>query len=83
MPAPATFAGVLGFVLSLAMVLFGISLLALLSLQSDYGARTARSTGAPTRATVVLALIDFGARRQLRGRRYRCCSSAGCSAGSR
>jgi hypothetical protein len=59
MPAPATIAGVLGFLLSLAMALFGISLLALLSLQSDYGAPDRSFYRGADSGSVVLALIDF------------------------
>ena len=59
MPAPATIAGVLGFLLSVAMVLFGISLLALLSLQSDYGAPDRPFYRGADSGSVVLALIDF------------------------
>jgi hypothetical protein len=59
MPAPATIAGVLGFLLSLAMVLFGISLLALLTLQSDYGAPDRSFYRGADSGSVVLALIDF------------------------
>ena len=59
MPAPATIAGVLGFLLSLAMVLFGISLLALLALQSDYGAPDRSFYRGADSGSVVLALIDF------------------------
>lgn len=59
MPAPATIAAVLGFLLSLAMVLFGISLLALLTLQSDYGAPDRSFYRGADSGSVVLALIDF------------------------
>ncbi len=59
MPAPASIAAVLGFLLSLAMVLFGISLLALLALQSDYGAPDRSFYRGADSGSVVLALIDF------------------------
>lgn len=68
-PAAATAAGVLGLVLSLAMALFGISLLALLSLQSDFGAPDRSFYQGADSGSVVLALIDFGL-------------AAGCAVGS-
>ncbi|HEX4729471.1 MAG TPA: hypothetical protein VH298_16805, partial [Jatrophihabitans sp.] len=59
-PAAATIAGVLGLMLSLPMALFGISLLALLSLQSDFGAPDRSFYQGADSGSVVLALIDFG-----------------------
>jgi hypothetical protein len=59
-PAAATAAGLLGLALSLAMALFGISLLALLSLQSDYGAPDRSFYRGADSGSAVLALIDFG-----------------------
>ena len=59
-PAAAIAAGLLGLALSLAMALFGISLLALLSLQSDYGAPDRSFYRGADSGSAVLALIDFG-----------------------
>jgi hypothetical protein len=59
-PTAATVAGVLGLALSLAMALFGISLLALLTLQSDFGAPDRSFYRGADSGSVVLALIDFG-----------------------
>jgi hypothetical protein len=58
-PAAATAAGLLGLALSLAMALFGISLLALLSLQSDYGAPDRSFYRGADSGSAILALIDF------------------------
>jgi hypothetical protein len=59
-PGAATAAGLLGLALSLAMALFGISLLALLSLQSDYGAPDRSFYRGADSGSAVLALINFG-----------------------
>lgn len=58
-PMPATIAGILGFLLSIALVLFGVSLLALLSLQSDLGAPDRSFYRGADSGSVVLALVDF------------------------
>ena len=58
-PAAATIAGVLGLALSLTMALFGVSLLALLSLQSDFGAPDRSFYRGADSGSVVLALLDF------------------------
>ncbi|HET6209852.1 MAG TPA: hypothetical protein VFD94_05695 [Jatrophihabitans sp.] len=68
-PAAATAAGVLGLALSVAMALFGVSLLALLSLQSDFGAPDRSFYRGADSGSVVLALVDFGL-------------AAGCATGS-
>jgi hypothetical protein len=59
-PTAATIAGLLGLALSLAMALFGVSLLALLSLQSEYGAPDRSFYRGADSGSAVLALIDFG-----------------------
>jgi hypothetical protein len=59
-PAAATVAALLGLALSLAMALFGVSLLALLSLQSDYGAPDRSFYRGADSGSAVLALMDFG-----------------------
>lgn len=59
-PPAATIAGLLGLALSLAMALFGVSLLALLSLQSDYGAPDRSFYRGADSGSAVLALVDFG-----------------------
>src|SRR6185437_11280980 len=58
-PAAATIAGVIGLALSLTMAVFGISLLALLSLQSDFGAPDRSFYQGADSGSVVLALLDF------------------------
>ena len=59
-PGPASVAGVTGIVLGLCLALFGISLLALISLQNQYGAPDRSFYRGSDSGYVILGLIDFG-----------------------
>lgn len=59
-PGSATAAGVLGITLALVLALFGVSLLAVLSLQHDYGTADRSFYRGTDSGYVVLALLDFG-----------------------
>lgn len=60
MPGEATFAGILGIVLGLALGLFGLLLVTIVSLQDQYGAPDRSYYRGTDSGYVVLGLIDFG-----------------------
>ncbi|MDQ2838692.1 MAG: hypothetical protein M3Y42_20535 [Actinomycetota bacterium] len=60
MPGPATLAGILGIALGVTLALFGMLLLAILSLQHEYGAPDRSFYRGTDSGYVVLALLDFG-----------------------